>query len=319
MQHQTRTLEIATAPQFRKRLPLETCGQVFAGLTPLVEGALRLAIDGASGIQGRQPAWLGRATDIRFIDYGFEGDQTILTLEIPTLGEAASDLYRQQEMWDTRPTPDMTGIDVLSQVVAEVSFENGESPWFDPQLLKRFSKMRRVFGSTINSIGIKQTPNPSALNSKVVESAARLCASVPPSRQTRILGKLEMIRHSTRSFAVQLDSGQQVSGVLVSMEGVDSLASFFGKPVMVVGRAVYRPSGALLRIDADAVLDGRGESSVFSKLPPPLRRQQYTSRLRASEVKHSGVNGFFGTWPGDETDAELQNLVQELRQPLLTR
>jgi hypothetical protein len=87
-----------------------------------------------------------------------------------------------------------------------------------------------------------------------------------------------------------------------------------GQAVLVLGRAVYRPSGSLLRIDANAVEDGEGTPAVFSKVPPPLgTRSTHARRIKASEMGKEGVAAFFGTWPGDETDADLDAMIQELR------
>lgn len=314
MKYEQRILRLTTPLDLRQRLPLDVCGRVFSGIPSLVEGALRMAIDGASAIQGRPPAWFSRAADIRLIGYDHQGSDTLLALELPKLGEAAEELYKQREFWDTRPDPELTAFDVLRHVVDEVAIENGESAWFDPQLLKRFSHLRRIFGPKIESIQVNHYGKPTALNANVLDIAARLCANTQPSRQVRILGKLDMIRHSTRSFSLRLENGEEAHGVMASMDAVDQLAGFFGKPILVLGRAVYRPSGALLRIDAAAIEDGIGAAPMFSKLPPPQAlRRAYHSRIRLSELGKSGVPEFFGTWPGDESDADLDAMLRDLR------
>ena len=315
MHYEQRILRLSTPPDLRQRLPLDVCGRVFSAIPPLVEGALRMAIDGASVIQGRHPAWFQRAADIRFAGYDHQGDDTLLTLEIPKLGEAAEELYKQREFWDTRPNPETTAFDVLRHVVDEVAVENGESAWFDPQLLRRFTHLQRVFGTQIASISVTGDGAPTALNATVVANASRMCSNTPPSRQVRILGKLGMIRHSTRSFSIRLENGEEARGVMASLDAVDQLAGFFGKTILVLGRAVYRPAGSLLRIDAAAIEDGAGASPMFSKLPQPLSaRHSYQTRIKLSEVGKVGVPAFFGTGPGDESDAELDAMLRELRQ-----
>ena len=174
LNYEQRILRLQTPPEFRHRLPLEVCGRVFSGIPPLVEGALRMAIDGASVIQGRHPAWFQRASDIRLTGYDHQGADTLLILELPKLGEAAEELYKQHEFWDTRPKPELTAFDVLRRVVDEVAIENGESPWFDPQLLRRFTHLRRVFGPEIESIQVKDSGKPTTLDAKVVDTAARV-------------------------------------------------------------------------------------------------------------------------------------------------
>ena len=312
--YQERVLRIQTGPDYRQRLPVEKCGRMMAYISPLVEGSLRMAIEGASVAHGRPPAWFQRASDIRFTSYDKQGDDTLIALEIPTIGEAAEELYRQIGLWETRPNPEDTGFEMLRHVVNEVAAENAESPFYDRQLLNRFAKMRKVFGPDIQAIHLADSGNPTTVNQKLAETAARLGTITPPTRQVRVAGVLDMIRHSTRSFSVTIESGEEIGGVMESTESESTLVGFFGKPVVVLGRAVYRPSGRLLRIDAMGLEDGTGAPDVFSKVPPPQTvRPQGVSRMKLSETGKRGVSAFFDTWPGDETDEELEELVRAVR------
>lgn len=312
--YQERVLRLQTGPDYRQRLPVEKCGRVMAYIPPLVEGSLRMAIEGASVAHGRPPAWFQRASDIRFTGYDKQGDDTLIALEIPTIGEAAEELYRQRGLWETRPNPEDTGFEMLRRVVTEVADENGESPFYDRQLLNRFAKMRKVFGAEIQAIQLADSGKPTAVNRKVAETAARLGTITPPTWQVRVAGVLDMIRHSTRSFSVRIESGEEISGVMESTESERTLVGFFGKRVVVLGRAVYRPSGRLLRIDAMGLEDGTGAPAVFSKVPPPQTiRPPAASRMKLSDAGKRGVSAFFDTWPGDETDADFVALVRAVR------
>ncbi len=287
---------------------------MMAYIPPLVAGSLRMAIEGASVAHGRPPAWFQRASDIRFTGYDRQGDDTLIVLQIPKIGDAAEELYRQIGLWETRPNPEDTGFEMLRHVVDEVAAENAESSFYDRQLLNRFAKMRRVFGSEIQGIHLADSGDPTTVNQTLAETAARLGTITPPTRQVRVAGVLDMIRYSTRSFSVRIESGEEISGVMESTESEGALLGFFGKPVVVLGRAVYRPSGRLLRIDAMGLEDGTGVAGVFSKVPPPQTvRPHAASRMKLSEAGKRGVTAFFDTWPGDETDAEFEALVRAVR------
>lgn len=283
-------------------------------ISPLFVGSLRMAIEGASVASGRPPAWLERASDIRFVDYSHDRDDTLIALGLPRLGDAAIELYRQGELWDTRPNPDDTAFEVFRRVVDEVAAENNESSWYDRQLLTRLARMKRLFGSQIDAISLPGGTGVTRVTEKVAETAARLGASTPATRQVRITGLLDMIRHSTRSFSLGLESGEEVHGVMDSADGLTALPEFFGELVLVLGRAVYRPSGRLLRIDAAGMEDGADASPLFSKIPPPQTvRPSASGRWKVSETGNRGVPAFFGTWPGDETDADIDMLVKDIR------
>ena len=312
-------MRLQTGADYTQRIPLDVCGGIMSRISPLFVGSLRMAMEGASVASGRPPAWLERASDIRFLDYSHDGDDTLIALGLPRLGEAAGELYQQGKFWDTRPDSDDTAVEVFRQVVDEVAAENNESSWYDRQLLTRLARMKQVFGSRIQAISLSSGLGATRVNQKVTDTAARLGASTPATRQVRIAGVLDMIRHSTRGFSLRLESGEDVHGVMESGDGVSALPEFFGKPVLVLGRAVYRPSGRLLRVDAagiEVIESGKttGASPLFSKIPPPQTvRPSASGRWKISETGRGGVPAFFGTWPGDETDADMDMLVKDIR------
>lgn len=304
-------MRLETGADYRQRISLDVCGPLMAHIPPLVAGSLRMAIEGASVAQGRPPGWLERASDIRFVGYDHDGDDTLIALQLPRIGEAAEELYRQRDLWDTRPEPEDTAFEVFRRVVDEVSIENGESGWYDRQLLTKLSRIGRVLGREIVAIRLGRA---TTMNRRVADTAAQLGTITPASRQARVSGVLAMIRHSTRSFTLRLQDGEEVHGVMESTESVGLLREFFGKPVVVMGRAVYRPSGRLLRMDAAGIEDGRNAPTLFSTVPAASAEgPAVAGRLKVSETGKRGVSAFFGTWPGGETDAEMSALLDEIR------
>jgi hypothetical protein len=122
-----------------------------------------------------------------------------------------------------------------------------------------------------------------------------------------------MIRHSTRTFAVKLEDGSEVHGVLEDHQQVEFLREWFGKRVLVLGRAVYRPSGSLLRVDAQAVESGEGQASLFSKVPPPRPEKLTVPRAAACGQSWQAFSSYFGKWPGTETDEEWAAILEEMK------
>src|SRR5262249_4866545 len=149
-------------------------------------------------------------------------------------------------------------------------------------LLRRFVHLDRVIGREIGAIRFGDRKSRGAVTRETVETARQLTLITPPSRQVRGGGQLDMMGHSTRSFGGRLGYGQESRGVLPSVEQMEELAGLFGTRVVVMGRAVYRPSGSLLRIDAAAVEEGAAQSGLFSKIPEPIQRHRsYVTRVRA--------------------------------------
>lgn len=128
----------------------------------------------------------------------------------------------------------------------------------------------------------------------------------------RVVGRLDMVQMSTRAFAIHLDDGTEVRGVLLDGDIV-ALRALVNKRVLVLGRAVYGRSGQVLRLDADSVEPGAGLPPFWSKIPGSLERPALTAaRHREPQTSTSGVNAFFGTWPGPESEEELLALLAEI-------
>jgi hypothetical protein len=174
--------------------------------------------------------------------------------------------------------------------------------------------MKQVLGIQVQAIRLSETTTGTAVDRRIAATASRLGATTPASRQARIAGVLGMIRHSTCGFSIRLESGEEVHGVMESDEGLSMMPGLFGKPVLVLGSAIYRPSGRLLRIDAVGIEDGKDAPRLFAKIPQPqATRRPVPARLKVSETGKRGVPAFFGIWPGDESDADMTRLVKQIR------
>ena len=121
-----------------------------------------------------------------------------------------------------------------------------------------------------------------------------------------------MLRVSTRSFAIRLIDGQELPGVLLSGD-LAEIASMLGKPLLVVGRVYYRPSGRALRIDAEQVSPATADDlRLWSSLPAPRGQALTTSELRKPQGPRSGVAAIIGRWPGDENDEEIETCLKRI-------
>ena len=118
-----------------------------------------------------------------------------------------------------------------------------------------------------------------------------------------------MLRHSTRAFALKLDSGDELRGVLVDGD-VSQARALFGKRVSVQGAAIFRASGRLLRLDGRAIVPCTENTAFWSKLPQ-AKAPRANQRPVASVTAGSGVNAFFGRWAGTTTsDTDLLDLLR---------
>jgi hypothetical protein len=293
--------------------PADGVGEVLRLLTPAVRSSIRMRFEGRSTFHGARPGWLDAASDVRFV--GREGKyETTLLFEMPQLSEAAPKLFEQQELWPTRPAPTDTGFDLLGDVIQDIAGQDTDSERYDNALLRRIGRFAHALNGTFESLGIVaqrySASAPAELNHRVVAIAQKFTSSTPQAQAARVFGKLDMIRASTQSFALQLLTGEEVRGVVDGFD-VDTLSNYFRKSVLVLGKAVYRPSGRLLRIDASEMKLAGDNERFFSKIPAPREVRIDKSLLRTTSQKN-GVAAIFGKWPGDETDEQIEAALREI-------
>ncbi len=269
---------------------------------------------GTSASVGAPPAWLERASDIRTLGFSAQNGDTILHLKAPKLVDAAPRLFEQRSLWPGSASPGDTALQLIGKISVAVRRKEVGSDLFDRALLKHLANWGALFRHGLKSVdfrtGFGSAGSLSPLDGEVVANAQLLSDQTPYPRQVRLVGKLDMVRHSTRSFGLLLDDGVEIRGVLV--DGLPALLQdYFGKDITVLGKAVYRPSGTLLRVDAAEILPVSGGRHVFSKVPPSLAQAQRVERRL--QTARNGVASFFGAWPGEETDRDLLRALEEIR------
>jgi hypothetical protein len=192
-----------------------------------------------------------------------------------------------------------------------VAAHRTDSERFDLALLKRIREFSSALDRNYDRFSLAghrfTEQEPAVVDQKTLENARLLESETPLPQKVRISGVLDMIRRSSQGFELVLDDGMKVRGVLVGGD-MDSLKPLFGRRVLVLGTAVYRPSGSPLRIDADLVEPSEADSSLWASFPPPRRRKLDTKLLLKPQSAKTGVSAFYGTWPGVETDEEWNEL-----------
>jgi hypothetical protein len=260
------------------------------------------------------PVWLERASDIRTLGFEQREGHSVLHVKAPKLGDAAPDLFEQQRLWPGLASPEDTAIQLMGRVGEVVRRNEASSDVYDKPLLRHFTNWRTLFRRQVKEVRLPGAAGTSAqtiLDQTVAENAQQLSAQTPAPRQIRIVGKLDMIRHSTRSFVLVLENGQEVRGILLEGD-LAILQHHFGKEITVFGKAIYRPSGSLLRVDAQELIETSEGREVFSSIPEAMSIPARGERGRLQLAKR-GVAAFFGTWPGEESDEELLAALGELR------
>jgi hypothetical protein len=294
--------------------PPEPVGHLIQQVPAVVGMAVRMAFRGRSNARGPRPGWLKAMTDVRFVNAA-GGDETVVRFEVPCFGEVAGELYRQLEFWPSRPDQEDTGFDLLGDILVDLAEQRDDSDHFDAPLLKRLGR----FGNVVNGCyqemlvtGRRYRPaQPARLTETSLVTARSFVEVTPPETPSRLVGVLDMIRASMNSFALKLDDGTEVRGVLDDGRIAD-FRNLVNERVEVCGKAVFRASGRLLRVDADSVEAAPNGLAVWSKVPRPRAAVLDVASLRQPQTPRSGLAAIIGKWPGEETDEEVATALREL-------
>lgn len=278
-------------------------------LDPLVDAvqqALRLRTEGRSRAPGQLPAWLERAAAF---DVELRTGSTQLALIAAPLGEVVPEKFAQADLFDPLAR-DATCIDVFVEALDDALASRADSDRYDDGLIDTLTGLGRVLDHEIHSFEL-HNGRTRTIECSTVESLRQLRRSIPGDQRVRIAGTLDLLKHSSRMFAVDLPSGA-VRGVVVGDADFSQLGPLLGKQVVVSGLAKFRPSGRVLRVEADNVGPATGDATLWEAMPRPLFPELDVRTLRLPQGPKTGVAAIFGQWPGDETDDEFDEAVRRL-------
>ncbi len=283
-------------------------------LAVLVEGsqeALRLRTQGRSRAPGAAPRWIGASTDFRVEIW--EGS-TVLAVEAPSLFEADHEQFGQGEFFP-EIDPERSSLDYLADAAEAALAGEGQTELYDAGLLKTLGKLGHVFETGIESIGLFREPGearPVRITVHALAGFRRLEASIPPPRRVRAAGFLETIRHSDRTFVLQMPTeGKAVRGG-AREEHLDSLQALWGKRVLVSGLGHFTADGTIQRIEAEGIQPASQHDIESWGLPVAVTVPGPPSNLRVYQGRRSGLAAILGKWPGDEAEETIAEALERL-------
>ena len=285
-------------------------------LEVLVEGsrrALRFRVEGRSTARGAPPAWLNAASAFEVV--GLTEGSTVIEIEAPQLQDSFESFLPQFGPFDQLEAPS-TSLALLAESLEDAMAGNPDSDRYDYGLLQKFQDLGRVFERGVAAVEVTDTNGRGGrraltIRPDALERIERMRQQTPANQHVRIAGRLDVIRHSDRMFALILESGIVLRGVA---EGISSqtMAELFGKQVIVSGTAIFRPSGRVQTIEAEQIEKATGDVSLWAEEPRPLFTALSRKDLQREQGPRSGLNAVIGSWPGDESDEEVRTVLDAL-------
>lgn len=274
-------------------------------------GAVRLRLEGRSSAKGAAPSWLDSAAAFDVVD--LLATVSGIALRAPTLRETLPERFAQAEIFPV-VDPDKSAVALLLESLGSALRGEADSDLYDEALLRVFERFGSLFDRGVEAIEISNQRQETAVyvEPSALETFQHLRRATPEPRRARVAGRLDSIHYSDKAFSLLLESGGRLRGVIADGSPED-LASLFGQEVVVSGLIRYRPSGIVLRIEAERIAAATDDDlSEWSEVPRPLGVSAETLSLRRKQGPRSGLAKIFGQWPGDETDDEINEFLADL-------
>jgi len=291
----------------------ELIGPLLTHLPQTLQDAVRLGFLHASRPPGRVADALRAAADVRFVglDAG-NGDSTFLTFRAPRLGDAAPHYFAQTSFWEDKLNPEATAFDLLGKALSDVEARRDDSSHIDHPFLRRLAGYRRILKQGISRISLPEYPNAPHMDAAVLKVAEEMARATPPERRVRVTGRLDLMGASQGVLKLHLRPGDIVTALWNGSQSIEEHRELFNQDVMVEGLGVFRPSGSLLRIEADAIAPATVQDEFFREMPvavPATRDHLASARLRPGE--RSAYGAIRGSVPVEESDEEFSAAVEE--------
>lgn len=269
--------------------------------------ATRLRIEGRSTAPGNLPAWLERAASF---DVAVRPGQVVLASR--SFAEAVPERFRQLDLFEDLD-PSRSCLDLFEDSVEDALAGRADSDRYDQPLMATLEGFGRLFRHGVDHMDL-QNGRTLRVDPGSVDTIRTLRKRTPEDRRAMVAGKLETIRHSDRAFALVLESGELIRGVVATDQIASAdLAALFGRQTLVGGYVKFRPSGSLLRIEAERMQPASPtDKEVFASAPTPLFVDLDPRDLRKHQGPRSGLATIVGQWPGEESDEEVQRALAEL-------
>lgn len=275
-------------------------------LVDAVQQSVRLRAEGRSRAPGSIPAWLEEAAAF---DVELRKGSTQLVLMAAPLGDLVPEKLAQIDMFDP-VSPTTTCLDVFVEALDDALSNKPDSDRYDDGLIETLIGFGKVLEHEVQSFEL-WNGRTRKIERETVESLRQLRRSLPADQRVRIAGQLDLLKHSDQIFSVELPSGT-VRGVIVGEIDFGKLGQLLGTQVVVSGLAKFRPSGRVLRVEAEQIVPAVGDTTLWEAMPRPLFADLDVRALRVPQGPRSGVAAIFGRLSVDERDDDFDAAVRAL-------
>ena len=151
------------------------------------------------------------------------------------------------------------------------------------------------------------------LNSEVVRAAADLIAVTPEPRRVRVTGRVDVMAVTQSVLKLEVSQGELATARWEGDSAIESLHDLLNQNVVIEGKGIFRPSGSLLRIDADAIARATPADEFFRRVRSAFRDRDATKLARLKPGEASVYARLRGSLAGNESDEDFEASLTTLR------
>jgi hypothetical protein len=294
----------------------ELIGPLLTTLPETLQDSVRMGFLHSSRARGRISHALKAAADVRFAGMESDGGTvTCLHFRVPRFEDVAPELFAQGKLWDDGPKPEDTAFDLLEAALLDVGARQSDSNHFDQSLLGNLGGYRRLLerGLTSITLGAKSQVGAAHIDQTIVQLANELSAATPESRRVRVAGRLDLMGASQGVLKLHLRPGAIVTALWNGAAPLEQHKELFNCDIVLEGLGVFRPSGTLLRIEADAVAPASAQDDFFRVLPKAPAVHDYATLARLKAGEKSAYAQLLGSVPAEESDEAFEAALTALR------
>lgn len=289
-------------------IPILAFREITDALLKGCDRVLRLFFEGSSTKGGKAPDWLKKS--LNFIITGIKTGSTILEIEAPVLGESIPKQFIQKKFCGDSLEQDDTALSLLSKSISDASNENLESDLLDVGVLDTLLSFNTITTKYAEELIISSETKKKEefrISNEEVKKIKKIKIETPGPHTIVISGFLNLIEHINRRFQLKLEEGKRVEGTIdLSLVDSENVRELWGKRVTIKGKAIYKPSGKLRRIEAQLVRPFEPGDETLQKIPKTRKRVKFTKEFLIEEKSNSeALRRIWGKWPGDEPIEEL--------------
>jgi hypothetical protein len=201
---------------------------------------------------------------------------------------------------------------VIQSFTAAMSDEEDKN-LIDEPLIDELLRFKKFFNTDSERVLLtnRNTMPEVEFSRKELDKIESLHKTIPKPQKTVVAGVIDEMKFS-REQVVLTTFDQKKIVVIVAKELFRELKEHFGQEIAINGMAHFKPGGQLSYVKMEGFGEAGNAAKMFSRKPHKMTMQQQIALQIREGKKRNPIDDIFGKWPGNETDAEFEEMLKDL-------